>query len=167
MGRTRRLKDKRLTRVRRTRNTWWEFSRTVAQSSFRDGRKNGWIGWGGTNRSDKGLNLSGSWQQGHSATYNTPSKRSLVHAFTVRIPHEIYVLVELILGHLRYLLTDVPPQSNSPPDNVFRLDRPAEWIPFVRTNSELAVQRAGKATGSAPDTTRRAVLFQPLDPTFG
>ncbi|KAK8631922.1 hypothetical protein V6N13_028699 [Hibiscus sabdariffa] len=24
------------------------------------------------NRSDKGLNLSGSWQQGHSATYNTP-----------------------------------------------------------------------------------------------
>ena len=28
----------------------------------------------GTNRSDKGLNLSGSWQQGHSATYNTPSR---------------------------------------------------------------------------------------------
>src|SRR5512144_927936 len=31
-------------------------------------------GLGGTNRSDKGLNLSGSWQQGHSATYNTPSR---------------------------------------------------------------------------------------------
>ena len=31
-------------------------------------------GGGGTNRSDKGLNLSGSWQQGHSATYNTPSR---------------------------------------------------------------------------------------------
>src|SRR5450432_2134295 len=29
---------------------------------------------GGTNRSDAGLNLSGSWQQGHSATYNTPSR---------------------------------------------------------------------------------------------
>ncbi|KAK4709780.1 hypothetical protein R3W88_004293 [Solanum pinnatisectum] len=29
---------------------------------------------GGTNRSDKGLNLSGLWQQGHSATYNTPSR---------------------------------------------------------------------------------------------
>ncbi|KAG9438839.1 hypothetical protein H6P81_021244 [Aristolochia fimbriata] len=28
---------------------------------------------GGTNRCDMGLNLSGSWQQGHSATYNTPS----------------------------------------------------------------------------------------------
>lgn len=31
------------------------------------------FGMGGTNRSDKGLNLSGSWQQGHSAAYNTPS----------------------------------------------------------------------------------------------
>ncbi|CAA7020399.1 unnamed protein product [Microthlaspi erraticum] len=28
--------------------------------------------WGGSNLSDKGLNLSGSWRQGHSATYNTP-----------------------------------------------------------------------------------------------
>ncbi|KAI3481420.1 hypothetical protein L1887_56145 [Cichorium endivia] len=68
------------------------------------------------------------------------SKGSLGHAFTVRIrtgnqnqtsfypsvPHEISVLVELILGHLRYLLTDVPPKPNSPPDNVFRPDRPAE-----------------------------------------
>ncbi|KAL0445301.1 UNVERIFIED_CONTAM: hypothetical protein Slati_2252800 [Sesamum latifolium] len=31
-------------------------------------------GGGGTNRNDKGLNLSGSWQQGHSAAYNTPSR---------------------------------------------------------------------------------------------
>ncbi|KZV18007.1 hypothetical protein F511_39579 [Dorcoceras hygrometricum] len=29
---------------------------------------------GGTNRSDKGLNLSGSWQQGPSAAYNPPSR---------------------------------------------------------------------------------------------
>ena len=42
------------------------------------------------------------------------------------VPHEISVLVELILGHLRYLLTDVPPQPNSPPDNVFHLDRRTE-----------------------------------------
>ena len=37
--------------------------------------------------------------------------------------HEISVLVELILGHLRYLLTDVPPQPNSPPDYVFNTGR--------------------------------------------
>ena len=36
---------------------------------------------------------------------------------------EISVLHESPLGHLRYLLTDVPPQPNSPPDNVFHLDR--------------------------------------------
>ncbi|GKD90954.1 hypothetical protein Tco_1366461 [Tanacetum coccineum] len=68
------------------------------------------------------------------------SKGSLGHAFTVHIrtgnqnqtsfypsvPHEISVLVKLILGHLHYLLTDVPPQPKSPPDNLFRPDRPAE-----------------------------------------
>ena len=71
------------------------------------------------------------------------SKGSIGHAFTVCIrtenqnqmsfypfvPHEISVLVELILGHLRYLLTDVPPQPNSPPDNVFHLDRRAQGLP--------------------------------------
>ena len=36
---------------------------------------------------------------------------------------EVSVLAELALGHLRYLLTDVPPQSNSPPATVFRTDR--------------------------------------------
>jgi hypothetical protein len=63
------------------------------------------------------------------------SKGSIGHAFTVCIrtenqnqmsfypfvPHEISVLIELILGHLRYLLTDVPPQPNSPPDYVLDL----------------------------------------------
>uniref|UniRef100_A0A494GAD1 Regulator of rDNA transcription protein 15 n=1 Tax=Solanum lycopersicum TaxID=4081 RepID=A0A494GAD1_SOLLC len=68
------------------------------------------------------------------------SKGSLGHTFTVRIrtgnqnqvsfypsvPHEISVLTELILGHLHYLLTDVPPQPNSPPNNVFRPDQPTK-----------------------------------------
>ena len=35
--------------------------------------------------------------------------------------HEISVLIELTLGHLRYYLTDVPPQPNSPPDYVFNV----------------------------------------------
>ena len=61
------------------------------------------------------------------------AKGSIGHAFTVCastesqnqmsfypfVPQEISVLFELILGHLRYLLTDVPPQPNSPPDYVF------------------------------------------------
>ena len=36
---------------------------------------------------------------------------------------EISVLFELTLGHLRYRLTDVPPQPNSPPDFVSRVAR--------------------------------------------
>ena len=40
-------------------------------------------------------------------------------------PHEISVLIGLTLGHLRYHLTDVPPQPNSPPDYVFRTDQPS------------------------------------------
>ena len=64
------------------------------------------------------------------------TKGSIGHAFTVCIHtenqnqmsfypfvlHEISVLIELILGHLRYLLADVPPQPNSPPDVVSRVD---------------------------------------------
>lgn len=59
-------------------------------------------------------------------------KGSVGHAFTVcdstgiqnqmsfypSVLHEISVLIELILGHLRYYLTDVPPQPNSPSENV-------------------------------------------------
>ena len=64
------------------------------------------------------------------------AKGSIGHAFTVCIHtenqnqvsfypfilHEISVLIELTLGHLCYLLTDVPPQPNSPPDGVSQSD---------------------------------------------
>ena len=54
---------------------------------------------------------------------------------------EISVLDEFPLGHLRYLLTDVPPQPNSPPDNVFHLDRRAKAAlePEAGTESRLQV----------------------------
>ena len=69
-------------------------------------------------------------------------KGSIGHAFTVCIHtenqnqvsfspfglREISVLTELTLGHLRYHLTDVPPQPNSPPDNVFRTDQPTKEL---------------------------------------
>ena len=65
------------------------------------------------------------------------SKGSIGHAFTVCTRTEnqnqisfcpftlrqVSVLAELILGHLRYHLTDVPPQSNSPPDIFSRTGR--------------------------------------------
>ena len=72
------------------------------------------------------------------------SKGSIGPAFTVCIrtenqnqvsfypfvPHEISVLIELTLGHLCYRLTDVPPQPNSPPDDVFRVDHRSARISF-------------------------------------
>ena len=43
-------------------------------------------------------------------------------SFYPYVLHEISVLIELSLGHLCCLLTDVPPQPNSPTDNVFNLN---------------------------------------------
>ncbi len=40
--------------------------------------------------------------------------------------HEISVLIELTFGHLRYHLTDVPPQPNTPSDYVFYTDQPSK-----------------------------------------
>ena len=82
------------------------------------------------------------------------ARGSIGHAFTVRIrtenqnqtsfcpfaPLEISVLDESPLGHLRYLLTDVPPQPNSPPDNVFGPDRPSK---------DLKSQKVGTSPSSA------------------
>ena len=65
------------------------------------------------------------------------SKGSIGHAFAVctrtgskdqtcfspfRL-RQVSVLTEQILGHPRYRLMDVPPQSNSPPDTVFGAGR--------------------------------------------
>jgi len=79
------------------------------------------------------------------------SKGSIGHAFTVCIRtenldqvsicpfalREVSVLTELTLGHLRYDLTDVPPQSNSPPDTVTRADR-------VRREAARLHQKSGR-----------------------
>ncbi|XP_076324580.1 uncharacterized protein LOC143232721 [Tachypleus tridentatus] len=80
------------------------------------------------------------------------SKGSIGLAFAVRIRtenqdqasicpfalREVSVLPELALGHLPYLLTDVPPQSNSPPDTVLGADRARRDGPALRTrNVEL------------------------------
>ena len=97
------------------------------------------------------------------------AKGSIGHAFTVCIrtenqnqmscypfvPHEISVLVELILGHLRYLLTDVPPQPNSPPDNVFHLDQ-QKWIRFRARSREYYVP---PPTNGISKTTLKVVVF--------
>ncbi len=80
-------------------------------------------------------------------------KGSIGRAFAVRIRtenqdqasfcpfalREVSVLTELALGHLRYHLTDVPPQSNSPPGSVLGSSR------LRHQPSELAPQEKGPA----------------------
>ena len=99
------------------------------------------------------------------------SKGSIGHAFTVCIhtenqnqvsfypfvPHEISVLIELTLGHLCYLLTDVPPQPNSPPDVVSHVGQATKVTLNARTNIPKAhrILRHGISK-----TTRRVVVFQ-------
>jgi hypothetical protein len=79
------------------------------------------------------------------------TKGSIGPAFAVRIRtenqdqasicpfalREVSVLTELALGHLRYLLTDVPPQSNSPPDTVLGEDRTSIWDHELFTARDL------------------------------
>ncbi|XP_015159007.1 uncharacterized protein [Solanum tuberosum] len=80
------------------------------------------------------------------------SNLSLGRALTIRIrtgnhnqtsfypsnPHDFSILVELILGHLRYLLTDVSPQLNSPLDNVFPPNRPAKRVVGAKIGDDEA-----------------------------
>jgi hypothetical protein len=51
--------------------------------------------------------------------------------------HEISVLIELTLGHLRYRLTDVPPQPNSPPDYVLCTNHPEQAPSLIRKPAVL------------------------------
>src|SRR5689334_12588054 len=94
-------------------------------------------------------------------------KGSIGHAFTVCIRtenqnqvsfypfvlHEISVLIELTLGHLCYRLTDVPPQPNSPPDVVSRLNRLLNKL-----NATIFPEETSSRHGISK-TTLRVVVF--------
>ena len=83
------------------------------------------------------------------------TKGSIGHAFAVCIRtenqnqmsfypfvlHQISVLIELILGHLCYRLTDVPPQPNSPPDYVLSVSRP-EKPPDLKLETDVSLRRS-------------------------
>eukprot|EP00371_Babesia_bovis_P001916 XP_001610563.1 senescence-associated protein [Babesia bovis T2Bo] len=57
---------------------------------------------------------------GHACTVCIFTENQNQASFSPFGQREISVLTELALGHLRYPLTDVPPQSNSPPGPVSR-----------------------------------------------
>ena len=110
----------------------------------------------------------GNFSDTSSCNFRNP-KGSIGHAFTVCIRtanqnqasfspfrlHEISVLIQLTLGHLRYHLTDVPPQPNSPPDYVFRTDQPPRWATL---NPKLAGSES--QSNGISKMTLRVVVFQ-------
>lgn len=63
-------------------------------------------------------------------------------------PREVSVLTELHLGHLRYVLTDVPPQPNSP--SALVLDKPSKCQQQRPQNN-----RRHASLPVAPDPRRR------------
>ena len=69
--------------------------------------------------------LKTKWSIGHAFTVCIHTENQNQVSFYPFVLHEISVFIELTLGHLRYHLTDVPPQPNFQPDSVFDMDRPA------------------------------------------
>ncbi|KAK7588029.1 hypothetical protein V9T40_013516 [Parthenolecanium corni] len=63
---------------------------------------------------------------------------------------EVSVLAELALGHLRYSLTDVPPQSNSPPGGVLGSDH------ATSPGGRGRARRRADAPRRTTNSTRRA-----------
>ncbi|KAL5102681.1 hypothetical protein TcWFU_006140 [Taenia crassiceps] len=76
-------------------------------------------------------------------------------------PPQVSVLAELTLGHLRYDLTDVPPQSNSPPDNVFRSGR-ASHTPTVDSTTTTTTTTTTTATATTHGIQHQYSLARPL-----
>lgn len=77
---------------------------------------------------------------------------------------EVSVLAELALGHLRYSLTDVPPQSNSPPGSVLGSDHARECLPVGDAERRRLRRAAPGRTGTrltARDTARPTAAGNP------
>jgi hypothetical protein len=86
---------------------------------------------------------------------------------------EVSVLAELALGHLRYSLTDVPPQSNSPPGSVLEPDHAgvvrrnavADATPLCtlgtkhRAHADI-IDRAPLPPNRVSNETMKVVVFQ-------
>ena len=120
----------------------------------------------------------GNFSDTSSWTFLRP-KGSIGHVFTVCIctenqnqasfspfgPHKISVPIELTLGHLRYHLTDVPPQPNSPPDYVFRTNQLPKEATLNQKLTWCKFQSHGmKPNNPKPFNTKPYNFTIPLNP---
>ncbi|KAG8172105.1 hypothetical protein JTE90_014858 [Oedothorax gibbosus] len=70
---------------------------------------------------------------------------------------EVSVLAELALGHLRYHLTDVPPQPNNPPESVLGADRALQGGSALGARSVILTGRF--PLNRVSKETMKAVVF--------
>ena len=108
----------------------------------------------------------GSWGPAFTVCIHTENQDQA--SFCPSAPREVSVLPELALGHLRYRLTGVPPQSNSPPATVpgagrARLGGAGRLTPEARARSGLA-----SPPHRVSEKTIRVVVFhrRPRPPTY-
>src|SRR5699024_2932458 len=66
---------------------------------------------------------------------------------------EVSVLAELALGHLRYSLTDVPPQSNSPPGSVLESDHAGAYIGARNERTAMPTEPSARTEGRNDTST--------------
>jgi hypothetical protein len=95
---------------------------------------------------------------GHAFAVCTRTENQDQASFCPFALREVSVLAELALGHLRYLLTDVPPQSNSPPDTVFGADRARRRGRALKSRSRWLAPRSPPHRISKE--TMKVVVFQ-------
>ena len=81
---------------------------------------------------------------GHAFAFRIPTENQNQRSFYPFVLHEISVLIELLLGHLCYRLTDVPPQPNSPPDFVSRVEDADKQHASPETNDRKATSRTNE-----------------------
>ncbi|XP_056643899.1 uncharacterized protein LOC130449875 [Diorhabda sublineata] len=64
---------------------------------------------------------------------------------------EVSVLAELALGHLRYSLTDVPPQSNSPPGSVLESNQAGGKLTHPKRRTRISIVRKARSLTNCAD----------------
>ena len=99
--------------------------------------------------------LKAKWSIGHAFAVCIHTENQNQRSFYPFVLHEISVLIELLLGHLCYRLTDVPPQPNSPPDYVFRVISPGR----TELNSKKKWLKATTILNEISKLTPRVVVF--------
>ncbi|EAA16545.1 hypothetical protein [Plasmodium yoelii yoelii] len=103
---------------------------------------------------------------GHAFTFSTFSENRNQTSFSPFSLQEISVLFELVFGHLRYCLTDVPPQSNSPPGYV-SIEAGEKWDPCGSHQTQIISDTHDQQAGKLVSQSQTRIASRDNDEAFG